>query len=153
MAVFNVTGMRETIVSLHKMEKDTTAVADAMVSTAAAIVAESWRYQIAAHGHVDTGALFDSIKPGKPKNVGGNRGVVVFPRGKDKKGRTKPVTNAEKGMIANYGREHQSGTHWRDKADKAAEDPAVEAMENIFDEWLWTGNLPTPGEDWADFVL
>lgn len=149
MAHIDVSGLREEIVRLHKMGENTGKVADAMLAVASQVVIDGYKYSIASHGHVDTGTLFDSIKSSKPKTSGGVRQITVGPRGTHSKDRYSPIANAYKGTILNSGRH---GTHWADEANKNAEGPALSAMENVFDEWLWNGTLPSPGFDWAEEI-
>lgn len=153
MARFNVTGMEQTIRSMARMGENVGPVADAMLHTAGKLVVEGWRYSLAKHGHVKTGALYDSIKASKPRTIGGVRAIIISPRGTDKKDRITPVRNAEKGFVLNYGRRNMAASHWAEEATKNSEEKALEAMENIWDEWYWGGPLPTAGDDWADYVL
>lgn len=151
MAKFNVTGLEERIRELDRMGQATGPVADAMLTVAGKLVAEGWQYSVLQHGHFDTGALFGSIKPSRPRTKGGIREITVSPRGTDSKDRT-PVRNAEKGFVLNYGRRNMAGSHWAEDATEMSEGPAIEAMENLFDDWIWTGNVPDSGGDWADQI-
>ena len=149
MAHLDVSGLREEVVRLKQMGEDTGKIADAMLGVAGRLVAEGYQYSLASHRHVDTGTLFDSIKPSRPKTRGGIRQLTVAPRGTHSKDRYSPIANAYKGTILNSGRH---GTKWADEARENTAEPAVEAMENVFDEWLWTGKIPSAGMDWAEEI-
>lgn len=152
MAKLNVTGMQQTIKSLEQMGEHIGPVADAMLNVAGKLVAEGWQYSIIKHEHYRTNALYKSIKASRPKTVKGIRQVTISPRGTDKYERTKPVRNAEKGFVLNYGRRNMKGSHWAEEASEETEEPAIEAMENVFDDWLWTEKLPEANADWADSI-
>lgn len=152
MARFDVTGMEQTIKSMAQMGESVGPVADAMLHTAGKLVVEGWQYSLAKHGHVNTGALYDSIKASKPKTIGGVRAIIISPRGTDKKDRIKPVRNAQKGSVLNYGRRNMAASHWAEEATKITEEPAIEAMENLWDDWIWQGTLPAAGDDWAESI-
>lgn len=145
MARFNVQGIEQTIQALSKMGQDEGPVADAMLGVAGKLVAEGWQQSLDQHHKRRTGALYRSIKPSNPKTVDGVRAVVVAPTGTDEKNRKKPVRNAEKGFVLNYGRKNMRGSHWAEKAIKATEGPAQQAMEKVWDAWLENGELPPAG--------
>lgn len=152
MAKLNVTGIEQTIKSLEQMGEHIGPVADAMLTVAGKLVAEGWQYSVIKHGHYRNHTLYKSIKPSKPKLVKGVKQVTVFPRGTDKIDRKTPVRNAEKGFVLNYGRRNLPASHWAEEATETTEEPAVEAMENVFDDWIWTGKLPDAKGDWADQI-
>lgn len=132
MARFNVTGLEEVIKDMAQMGEQAGRVADDMLMAAAGIVQESWRSSISSHGHIDTGVMFRSVGPTKPKTTGDTRSISVYPLGEDWRG----VRNAEKAFIANFGRIHQHGTGFANEAEENAEAPAQEAMINIWDAFI-----------------
>lgn len=142
MAKLNVTGMEQTIKSLEQMGEHIGPVADAMLTAAGREVVKGWQYSAAKNKHFRTGALYDSIKMTPPKTARGERVVIVTPAGIDKYNRRKPVRNAEKGFVLNYGRDNMPGSHWVDEGDEMAEGPAVNAMETVFDDFIQTGEAP-----------
>lgn len=142
MAKLNVTGMEQTIKSMEKMGQNVGPVVNDMLIAAGEVVAEGWRFSIAQHKHIQTGALFGSIKATPPKTVRGEKTVIVSPTGTDKYNRRKAVRNAEKGFVQNYGRNNMPGSHWADEADEKSASPAIDAMENVWDEFLQSGDAP-----------
>lgn len=132
MARFDVTGMEAVIRDMARMDQQTGRVADEMLLAAAGVMTEAWKFSIASHGHVDTGAMFDSVRPTKPAMRGGVKSLTVYPQGKDKNG----VRNVEKAFIANFGRIHQAATHVVDDAENTGEEPAQEAMLAIWDRFI-----------------
>lgn len=132
MAQFRVEGIETVIKAMHRMGNATGPVADEMLSAAAEIVVGAWQASIQSHGHIDTGAMFRSVKPTPAKTQGDTRVLSVYPQGSDKRG----IRNAEKAFIANFGRTHQRGTGFVQEAEKNAEGPAQEAMINIWDAFI-----------------
>ena len=132
MARFDVTGMEAVIREMTRMDQQTGRVADEMLMAAAGVMTEAWKYAIASHGHVDTGAMFDSVRPTKPVMRGGLKSLTVYPQGRDKNG----VRNAEKAFIANFGRIHQAATHFADEAESTGEEPARTAMIAVWDRFI-----------------
>lgn len=142
MARFDVTGMEQAIKSLEKLGDGAAPVADAMLHAAGSVMVEGWQYSAAKHRHIRTGAMYDSIKATKPKIISGVRTIYVYPQGTDKQDRNKPVRNAEKAFVLNYGRNNMDADHWAEEAEDVSEAPAQEAMENVFDGFLLSGNVP-----------
>lgn len=132
MARFDVTGMEAVIREMARMDQQTGRVADEMLMAAAGVMTEAWRYAIASHGHVDTGAMFDSVRPSKPTTRGGVKSLTVYPQGRDENG----VRNAEKAFIANFGRIHQRGTRFVEEAEDTGEEPALTAMVAVWDQFI-----------------
>lgn len=133
MASFNVTGIENVIRDLQRMGDEAHGVAEKMLLAAADVVVWHWQSAIQSAGHIDTGDMLISVKADKGvKNSGGVMQIKVYPRGSDSTG----TRNAEKAFIANYGRTHQRGSAFVDKANKAAQGPAWSAMESIWDQLI-----------------
>lgn len=136
MARFDVTGMTETIRDLHRLGEGVGPTADAMLHAAGEVMVQGWQFQAARHGHIRTGAMYDSIKQTKPRTLKGVRQIIVYPMGKDSNGKNKPVRNAEKGFVLNYGWSRKAGTHWAEEAEENAAEPAQDAMESVMDKFI-----------------
>ena len=132
MAKFNVEGIETVIKAMNRMGNATGPVADEMLAAAANVVVGAWQTSIQSHGHIDSGAMFRSVRPTAPKTQGDTRMLTVYPQGKDGRG----VRNAEKAFIANFGRRHQKGTGFVQDAERAAEGPAQEAMIAVWDRFI-----------------
>lgn len=142
MARFDVTGMQDVIRSLAQMGENIGPTADAMLHAAGEVVVQGWQFAAAKHQHIQTGAMYDSIKASKPKTRGDVRSIFVTPTGTDSYNRRKAVRNAEKGFVLNYGRNNMAASHWADEADETSEAPAQSAMLNVYDEFLESGKTP-----------
>ena len=101
----------------------------AMLAAGAEIVKRAWRESAERHDHRDTGAMIDSIEADKAIRSNSTGGFVeIYPRGKDGHG----VRNAEKAFILNYGTSRIPASHWVEEADADAEEPALEAMREAW---------------------
>lgn len=145
MARLDVTGMGDVIRSLAKMDENIGPAADAMLNAAGEVVVHGWQFAAAKRRHIQTGSMYDSIKASKPITKGDVRSIFVTPTGTDKHNRRKAVRNAEKGFVLNYGRNNMEASHWADEADEISEAPAQNAMLNVYDEFLKSGNAPEAG--------
>ena len=132
MARLDVTGMQEAIRELQRLGEGVSGIADEMLQAAGQVVAQGWQYSAAKHGHIRTGAMYDSIKAGKPKTIGGVRSIIVSPTGTDGKDRKKPVRNQEKAYVLHFGRTNMTGSGWVNKAEETSAGPAADAMEGVF---------------------
>lgn len=132
MAKFKVTGLDEIIKDMNRLGQQVGPVADEMLQAGAAVVQWEWQKAISNAGLIDTGDMFASVRPTKPKETGGVKSLTVYPQGKDSTG----TRNAEKAFIGNYGRENQPATHFADKAEENAEAPAQTAMEAVWDRFI-----------------
>lgn len=132
MARFKVTGLEEIIKDMDRLGQQVGPVADEMLQAGAAVVQWEWQKAISNAGLIDTGDMFASVRPTKPKETGGVKSLTVYPQGKDSTG----TRNAEKAFIGNYGREQQPATHFADKAEENAEAPAQAAMEAVWDRFI-----------------
>lgn len=132
MAKLDVTGMQEAIRELQRLGEGVSGVADEMLQAAGQVVVQGWQYGAAKHRHIRTSAMYDSIKAGKPKTVGGMRSMIVSPTGTDSQDRKKPVRNQEKAFVLHYGRNNMTGSGWVDDAEEISAEPAADAMEGVF---------------------
>lgn len=139
MARFDVTGMQDTIRELNRLGEGIGPTADAMLHAGGEVMVQGWQYQAAKHGHIRTGAMYDSIKQSKPRTLKGVRQITVYPMGTDSYNRRKPVRNAEKGFVLNYGWGRKAGTHWAEEAEETSAEPAVDAMETVMDRFIQSG--------------
>lgn len=140
MASFSVVGADELADELIKMGEATGETARSMIERGAEELVKSWKEVITQRGHVDTGTMRDSVKPGKIKNEGGALSVEVYPQGTQKQpGRKKAVRNAEKAFILHYGWKSKEGTHFVDEVEKEGGEKAVEAMTEIFNDYIEGG--------------
>lgn len=145
MARLEITGLDELAREMAKRGEHVGAVADAMLLAAAEIARQSWQESAEKHGHKDTGQMIASIGyPRKIKEIGGAKGVDIYPQGKDYKG----VRNAEKAFILHYGTKRIPGSHWVDDANAIAGPKIATTMRSIWDEYIQTGNIRTitPGK-------
>lgn len=125
-------------------------LAEDMLDAGAEVVVQEWKDGIEEAGHVDTGAMRDSVKATGPKN---KLERVIYPTGTDKKG----VRNAEKAFVLNYGRSKGStrlakkdprrkntkgqrssflGDRFVDKIEEKAAASSQLAMQHVLDEYL-----------------
>lgn len=124
----------------RKLEKDADPLAKAMVQAGAEVVKKAWKDTAEAYQLRDTGAMIDSIGFNKePESLGDIKWADVYPQGKDARG----VRNAEKAFINHFGSTRVPRLGWVDVADDMAADGALNAMEQIYDQYMATGVVPT----------
>lgn len=140
MAKFAVNGIDELAAELKQLGQlgNGELVSD-MLEAGAEVVADEWRKGIQStvkskeDGGRGTGDMEKSVAPAKGiKKADGVSVKEIYPQGKDSKG----VRNAEKAFILHYGKSGQAPTRFVDAAEEAAEDKAVSAMENVFNDYL-----------------
>lgn len=140
MALLTIKGMDDLYDEWRKLEKDADAVARAMVQAGAEVVKKAWKDTAEGYNLKRTGAMIDSIGFKKePESLGDIKWADVYPQGKDERG----VRNAEKAFINHYGSTRVPRTGWVDVADDLATEGALNAMENIYDQYIATGVVPT----------
>ena len=145
MARFDTTGLDKLISEMQKMGETSGAIAEAMVTAASVEIRDCWRESADKHGHVDTGAMIESIGFPQPvKRMGDILYRDIYPQGKDKRGRKKAVRNAEKAFILNYGTSTIKPSHWVDEAEDAAGDRVQSRLESIWDQYLESGGTVPP---------
>jgi len=152
MARLDVTGMQDAIRDLNRMGEGIGATADAMLHAAGEVMVQGWQFEAAKHGHIRTGAMYDSIKQSAAKTVNGVRQITVYPMGTDGYNRRKRVRNAEKGFVLNYGWSRKAGTHWAEEAEETSTEPAVDAMENVMTRFVQSVGMPSGQGDASPWV-
>ena len=137
MAKFAVNGIDELAAELMEMgQLDNGELVSEMLEAGAEVVADEWkkgiRSAVKANGR-STGDMERSVAPAKGiKTVNGVSAKEIYPQGKDSKG----VRNAEKAFVLHYGKSGQVATRFVDAVEEAAEDKAVEVMEDVFNNYL-----------------
>ena len=134
MARMDTSGLDDLINEMRRLGQDSGPVVDEMLDTAAGIIRDQWRETAREHGHVDTGAMIDSVD----FPVKGNARAMyrdIYPQGKDAKG----VRNAEKAFILQYGKHNMPGSYWVDEAETKAGPEAIAACQAIWDRFLQSG--------------
>ena len=140
MANFSVNGIDSLAADLQRLgQLDNEELVSDMLEAGAEIVTDEWKKGIAnavkskADGGRGTGDMASSVAPTKGiKKIGDVSAKEIYPQGKDRKG----VRNAEKAFILHYGKSGQAPTRFVDAVEEAAEDKAVSAMENVFNNYL-----------------
>ena len=128
---------------LGKLAKDIEQLADAVSSTlvdemldagAEAAIAD-WKDGITVAGHVDTGAMRDSVGVARGTKKGRIR--EIYPLGNDKKG----VRNATKAYVIHYGTSTQLGDRFVDKIEDEVAVDSFLKMQEVFDDELESKGL------------
>lgn len=133
MARFDTSGLDDIINQMRRLKEDEGPVAEEMVNAAVEVIKEEWRKSARKHGHIDTGAMIESIGIGPgPVRAGNIIYRDVYPRGTDGKG----VRNATKAFVLNYGRSNMPGSYWVDEADENSAEPVQEVCKEIWDRFL-----------------
>ncbi len=139
MAKFSVNGIDSLAADLKRLgQLDNEELVSDMLGAGAEVVAEEWIHGILEATKPDgrsTGDMASSVAPTKGiKKIGDVSAKEIYPQGKDRKG----VRNAEKAFILHYGKSNadQPPTHFVDAVEESAEDKAVSAMENVFNNYL-----------------
>lgn len=140
MARMEFEGMDALAGQMQRMGQLAGPVAEEMVNAGVQVIQDEWKLSAATHGHVRTGAMVASIRPGKLKGLGGSAIFRdVYPQGKDGKG----VRNAEKAYILQYGRSYgrtkKPGDWWVEEAEKNAEPAVMETIREIWQRFLASG--------------
>lgn len=146
MAQIDTTGLQELLNDMRRMGEASGPVARAMTAAAAEEISASWRQTAEAYGLRDTGAMIESV--GWPEGVqalGDIFAADIYPQGRDARG----VRNAEKAFIQHYGSSRIRPTYWVDQADKAAADPVQRRLEEIWGQFLETGQVPSVPEQYS----
>lgn len=132
MAQFGGEGFDDLVDNLRDMQELFGEAADDVLNAGAAVVSDCWKQAAEEHGLRDTGDMIASIKPDKIKDTGGVKSIDVYPQGKDQKG----TRNAEKAYVNHYGSSKIKATHFVTDAINQAEESAVDAMENAWNNRL-----------------
>lgn len=146
MARFDVRGIEPILKDMARLQEQTGPVADAMLMAAAGVVRQEWIYAIERHRHRKSRDMMNSVGyPRRPKTAGDIRTIDIYPQGVDRRG----IRNAEKAFIAHYGRVHQTGSGFVDEADRNSEQPVMDVMTRIWDQYLESGSVKTEAvENW-----
>lgn len=135
MAKCSMSGFDELAADLKKLEQlDNDELVGEMLDAGAEIVVREWKngIQKTIKTKRSKGELLESIGTGKGiEKIGDVSAKTIYPIGKDSKG----VRNAEKAFILHYGKSGQTPTFFVDDAEAAAEDEAVEAMSDVFNNF------------------
>lgn len=134
MARLNTSGLDDLINEMRRLGQDSGPVVDEMLDAAAGIIRDQWKETAKEHGHIDTGAMIESVD----FPVKGNARAMyrdIYPQGKDAKG----VSNAEKAFILHYGKHNMPGDYWVDEAETKAGPDAIAACQAIWDRFLKSG--------------
>ena len=134
MARMDTSGLDDLVNEMRRLGQDIGPVADEMLDAAAAVIRDQWKAVATEHGHVDTGAMIDSVDFPVKGNV---RAMYrdIYPQGTDAKG----VKNAEKAFILHYGKHNMPGDYWVDEAEQKAGPEAVRVCQAIWDRFLKSG--------------
>lgn len=133
MARFDTSGLDDIIRQMRSLGQDSGPVAEEMVVASVEAIKEEWQKSAQAHGHIDTGAMIDSISYSPSTTVMGSiMSRDVYPQGTDGKG----VRNATKAFILHYGKSTKAGSHWVDDADDNSAAPVQAVCETIWDNFL-----------------
>ena len=138
MARFDTSGLDGVLAEMKREEQLVGPAADAMLMAGAEEVKKAWQRAAREHGHHDTGAMIESIGyPNQPKKANDVHSIDIYPTGKDSGGKhkNKPVRNAEKAFILNYGTSEHPGSGWVDDADKYSEQTAIPAMVAVWENY------------------
>lgn len=127
MARFTVTISNELEMKLKSL-KNLDGVAEKMLDAGMDILEAEVRQR--AGKHVVTGEMVASIKRQPPKRTADGHSAVLRPTGTGRKG----VRNMEKMVYLEYGTSHQRATPVIGPAIAAAEEPAVKAMQDVFEK-------------------
>ena len=122
-------GIDKLIKDMESAADDTGQLASDMLDAGADAVVQEWKDGIEEAGHVDTGAMRDSVKATGKKN---KLERVISPTGSDKKG----TRNAEKAYVLNYGKSTSAGDRFVDKIEEKAAATSQLEMQHVLDEYL-----------------
>jgi len=132
MARFECQGLDNLVDQMRRMGQDSGPVAVEMVEAVSEMIRDEWRESATAHGHVDTGAMVESVGYGVPVNAGNLIYNDIYPQGTDGKG----VRNATKAFVLHYGKHNMPGSYWVDEAETHAGPRALSICQAIWDSFL-----------------
>lgn len=139
MARFSVTGMDETLRQMQRLGQESGDAAKSMLQAGAEKIKTGWRAAIMAHELIRSGDMLGSVGFKRtPKKIGDALAIDIYPQGVDYKG----TRNAEKAFILHYGTSTRKPTRFVDDAEKMGEAMAIPAMEEVWDQYIQTGNPP-----------
>lgn len=129
MARMDLAGLDDVFDQLTMAGEGIDETAQQMLEAGAGICVEAWKRSIGSHGHVKTGDMQRSVGV-KYKKKNGALSAEIYPLGKDRKG----VRNAEKAFVLHYGRSNITGSRFVDDAEAEAEQPAADAMQEVWNK-------------------
>lgn len=134
MASLSTSGLDELIDKLEKVGQGMNEpLIDAMLQAGAEEVKKAWKKTADKYDLRNNGDMIESIDYSqKPKSLGAAKYIDIYPQGTDRRGER----NAEKAFLLHYGWSSFQGTHWVDEAEEIAEEPAIAAMEAVFDNLI-----------------
>ena len=135
MAYLKWSGLDDVYKEMQRAGETTGEIAQKMIEVGGQECIKAWKIAIGMHGHSGegisgraTGEMMESVGI-KFVKKDGKRCAEIYPLGKDKRG----VRNAEKAFILHYGRSNMKGDHFVDDAEKIAEEEAIPAMVEIWE--------------------
>lgn len=137
MAKFSVSGIDGLAADLQRLgQLDNEELVSDMLDAGAEVVVDEWkkgiRSTVKANGR-STGEMEQSVSASMHiKKVNDISTKYISPSGRDNKG----VRNEEKAFILHYGKSGQAPTRFVDAVEESAEDKAVSAMEDVFNNYL-----------------
>lgn len=130
------TGLDEVYKEMQRAEETTGEVARKMLEVGGQECVRAWKIAIGMHGHAGrgisgrgTGEMVNAVGI-QFKTQNGIRKAEIYPLGKNKRG----VRYAEIAFILHYGRSNMKGDRFVDDAERIAEEEAVPAMINIWNQ-------------------
>lgn len=132
------TGLNDLMQEMKELgELDNDKLTESMLDAGATVVTAEWKAGInkavTNASKRSTGDMAESVAPSKGiKKIQDVSTKTIYPQGKDRKG----VRNAEKAFILHYGKSGQLGTRFVDDIEENASVPSVDAMEQVFDNYL-----------------
>lgn len=125
MARFKLEGIDGLMKDLSQM--DIERIAPKMLEAAVPILEQAVKRRAAMHK--ESGDMYQSIKPTKPKRTDMGYSVVVRPTGKDANG----VRNMEKAAYLEYGTATQAASPVISPAIRETEEAVAQKMQDVFD--------------------
>ena len=129
-------GLDDVYKEMQRAEATTGEVAQKMIEVGGQECVKAWKIAIGMHGHSGkgisgraTGEMMNAVGIKFVKKQG-KRCAEIYPRGKNKRG----VRYAEIAFILHYGRSNMKGDRFVDDAERIAEEEAVPAMIDIWNQ-------------------
>ena len=128
-----VEGFDRFVASLDKLAALPSSEFGKMLTAGGEEVKKGHQEKLDQYKAVDTGKLRDTIKVGKPNTSAGY--VEIRPTGTRKRGNT-VTRNEEIGYITEYGKLGEPARPWMREGNADSEDKAVDAAQNVFNNYL-----------------
>ena len=129
MARMTFSGIDEIQEALFRESERLERKATEMLGEAGKVVTKAWQDVITEHGHVETGAMRDSVRASAVKKSGEAYTSSIYPHGVD----GHKVRNAEKAFILHYGTSKRRGDHFVDEAEARSQEAAEAAMARVWE--------------------